>query len=54
MKKKNPTEKGRKIVKSFKDFMDLCEEDVDNIEEVYNEMKSSIKIFLENNLHSEG
>ena len=51
---KNPTEKGRKIVKSFKDFMDLCKEDVDNIEEVYNEMKSSIKIFLENNLHSEG
>lgn len=51
---RNPTEKGRRIVKSFKDFMDLCKEDVESIEEVYTEMKSSIEEFLENNLHSEG
>lgn len=28
--------------------MDLCKEDIDNIEEVYNEMKLNIEVFLEN------
>lgn len=51
---KNPTEKGRKIVKNFKDFMNLCKENIDNLDEVYNEMKSSIEVFLENNIDNEG
>ena len=32
---KNPTEKGRRIVESFRKFMDLCKSDMEGIEEVY-------------------
>lgn len=39
---KNPMEKGRRIVESFRKFMDLCKSDMEGIEEVYNEMKDMI------------
>ncbi|MCF6463980.1 motility associated factor glycosyltransferase family protein [Clostridium sp. Cult1] len=39
---KNPMEKGRRIVESFRKFMDLCKWDMEGIEEVYNEMKDTI------------
>lgn len=39
---KNPMEKGRRIVESFRRFMDLCKWDMEGIEEVYNEMKDTI------------
>ncbi len=34
--------------------MDICKENIDIIDEVYNEMKFNIDIFVENNLHGEG
>ncbi len=48
MKKKIQLKKGKRIIDAFKGFMDLCKEDIDNIEEVYNEMKLNIEVFLEN------
>lgn len=39
---RNPIEKGRRIVDSFKKFMDVCKIDVDRIKEVYDEMKEGI------------
>ena len=45
---KDPVKKGKRIIDAFKGFMDLCKEDIDNIEEVYNEMKLNIEVFLEN------
>ena len=38
----NPTEKGKRIVDSFKKFMNLCKEDMDRVEEVYEEIKEAI------------
>lgn len=43
---KNPTEKGRRIIVSFKSFMDLCKKCVEEIEEPYKEMDTNIKEFL--------
>lgn len=40
---KNPTEKGKKIVKSFRNFMDLCRKSVDWVEKIYEAMKKEIK-----------
>ncbi|HSH35689.1 motility associated factor glycosyltransferase family protein [Schnuerera sp.] len=51
---RNPVEKGSRIVKSFKVFMDLCKGDMDNIDEAYNEMRFIIEAFLENNISNEG
>lgn len=39
---KNPTIKGKKIVSSFKGFMDICRDDIEMIEEVYEEMKEEM------------
>ena len=40
---KNPTMKGRKIVDSFRSFIDLCNKDIDMIEPIYEEMKEEIR-----------
>ena len=42
---KNPIEKGRKIVNSFRGFMKLCEKDLRNIESTYEEMKKQIETY---------
>lgn len=43
---KNPTEKGRRIVESFRKFMDLCKSDMEGIEEVYCEMRENINKYI--------
>lgn len=45
---RNPTKKGRKIVKNFKDFMDLCKDEINGLKEVYEEMKEIIISHIEN------
>jgi len=39
---KDPFEKGRRIVESFRNFVDLCRRDVYNIKDVYQSMKEAI------------
>lgn len=39
---KNPTEKGRKIVDSFRGFIDLCNRDIEMIGPIYKEMTEEI------------
>lgn len=51
---RNPIEKGRRIVESFKKFMDLCKEDIGKIDEIYSEIKISIEEFLKSESDSEG
>ena len=46
---RNPAEKGKRIVDSFRSFMNLCKRDLDGIEEVYKELKMSISGFINNN-----
>lgn len=43
---KNPTEKGRKIIDSFRGFIELCNGDMQMIESMYEEMKEEIRKFL--------
>ena len=40
---KNPVEKGKRIVDSFRGFMDICDKDIEIIEPIYYEMKEYIK-----------
>lgn len=40
---KNPTEKGRKIIDSFRGFIDFCRSDMEMVESIYDEMKEEIK-----------
>lgn len=40
---KNPVEKGKRIVDSFRGFMDICDKDIEIIEPIYYEMKECIK-----------
>jgi len=42
---KNPTEKGKKIVKSFRSFMDLCKKNIEGIKKVYEEINQGIVNF---------
>jgi len=42
---KNPVEKGRKIVNSFKGFMDMCRKDMGNIEPIYKDMRKQIEAY---------
>ncbi|GFN35857.1 motility associated factor glycosyltransferase family protein [Tepidimicrobium xylanilyticum] len=51
---RNPIEKGRRIVESFKRFMDLCKEGIDKIDDVYSEIKTDIEEFLYRSTDSEG
>lgn len=51
---KNPMEKGRRIVESFRRFMDLCKEGIDKIDDVYSEIKTDIEEFLYRTTDSEG
>ncbi|SHD76647.1 motility associated factor glycosyltransferase family protein [Schnuerera ultunensis] len=51
---KNPMEKGRRIVESFRKFMDLCKWDMGKIDEIYSEIKISIEEFLKSESDSEG
>ncbi|MFS8541205.1 MAG: hypothetical protein LOD89_03855 [Tissierellales bacterium] len=39
---KDPIEKGRKIVESFRSFMDLCRKGIENIRDVYQDMREVI------------
>jgi len=43
---KNPTDKGRRIVGSFRGFIELCNRDIEIIEPIYEEMKEEIKSFI--------
>jgi len=43
---KNPVEKGRRIVDSFRKFMDLCRRFIEGIEDIYREMDSNIREFI--------
>jgi len=43
---KNPMEKGRKIVNSFRGFMKLCEKDISLIQSIYKDMKDQIDKYL--------
>jgi hypothetical protein len=47
---RNPNEQGNKIIKSFSNFIDICINDIDMIEPIYNEMKESISIYTESSL----
>lgn len=39
---KNPREQGRRVIKSFGNFMDICTNDIEMLEPIYNEMKEAI------------
>ncbi|WP_077369569.1 motility associated factor glycosyltransferase family protein [Anaerosalibacter sp. Marseille-P3206] len=43
---KNSTVKGRRIVDSFRGFIELCNRDINMIEPIYEEMKDEIKSFI--------
>ncbi|WP_129597519.1 6-hydroxymethylpterin diphosphokinase MptE-like protein [Anaerophilus nitritogenes] len=43
----NPMEKGKKIVYSFKNFMKICKDTIQNIQPIYEEMQETIDEFLE-------
>lgn len=40
---KNPAIKGKRIVNSFRGFMDICRSDMEMVESIYREMKEEIK-----------
>lgn len=42
---KNPVEKGKKIINSFRGFMDMCRKDMNSIQSIYEDMKKQIKIY---------
>lgn len=44
---KNPTIKGKRIVSSFKGFMDICRDDIEMVEPIYEEMKETITSYIE-------
>ncbi len=43
---KNPSDKGNKIVSSFKGFMDLCRNSMEKIEPIFKEMNGDIDTYL--------
>lgn len=47
---KNPYKKGKKIVNSFRGFIDICTKDTEMIEPIYDEMKKVILNYLESSL----
>ncbi|NLY76510.1 MAG: motility associated factor glycosyltransferase family protein [Tissierellia bacterium] len=44
---KNLAEKGRRIVNSFRNFMDLCKKDMFNLKEVYEEVNETIRKYVD-------
>lgn len=44
---KNPVEKGKRIVESFRDFMDICKRSAEEIEDIYRELNANISSFVE-------
>ncbi|WP_313757472.1 6-hydroxymethylpterin diphosphokinase MptE-like protein [Tissierella sp.] len=47
---RDPYEKGRKIVESFRNFIDICTEDMQMIEPIYKEMKEVISNYTKSSL----
>lgn len=43
---KNPQEQGKRVIKSFSNFIDICANDIEMIEPIYNEMKESINEYI--------
>ena len=43
---KDPYEQGKKVIKSFGNFIDTCANDIKMIEPIYSEMKDSINEFI--------
>lgn len=43
---KNPHEKGQRIVRDFKSLIDLCIEDIEMLEPIYEEMKENINKYI--------
>ncbi|WMJ78640.1 MULTISPECIES: motility associated factor glycosyltransferase family protein [unclassified Sedimentibacter] len=43
---KDPYEQGKKVIKSFGNFIDICTNDIKMIEPIYDEMKDSINEFI--------
>ena len=39
---KNPREQGKRVVESFANFIDICTDDIEMVEPIYNEMNESI------------
>jgi len=46
---KNPREQGERIIKSFRNFADICTNDIEMIEPIYDEMKESINEYIKKN-----
>ncbi|WMM24203.1 DUF115 domain-containing protein [Tissierella sp. MB52-C2] len=49
----NPIEKGKRIVEKFRNFIDICAEDIEVIEPIYEEMKENIDRYMGGNRHEE-
>lgn len=47
---KNPQEQGKRIIKSFKNFIDICTDSIEMIEPIYAEMKENILLYTESSL----
>lgn len=47
---RNPYVQGKKIIKSFSDFIDICTNDIEMIKPIYDEMKDSISIYTKSSL----
>lgn len=45
---RSPYNKGNKIVESFTNFIDICEEDIELVNPIYEEMKENIRNFINN------
>lgn len=45
-RERNPVKKGRKIVNNFRQFMNVCESDINKIQSVYEEMNEKIYVIL--------
>ena len=44
---RDPYEKGKRIVESFRNFMDICTKDMEMIKPIYDEMKKNINNYIE-------
>ena len=50
---KDPQEQGKRIIKSFGNFIDICINDIEMIKPIYDDMKESINKYVEKNSEEE-
>jgi hypothetical protein len=49
----NPIEKGKRIVEGFRRFIDICNEDIEMLEPIYEEIKENIDKYIGGSRHEE-